>query len=281
MTVDSSPDWKRRRFTAVSPMDSESAKARLAAAKEKYGREIRVFETSAASGTPSNASDIEVTDDFYEFTAEDYYRILATKKEDKYLKTKKIRDAEEAARRSRMTKTVIRVRFPDNHTLEASFHPSETIQSLVDLLNKVVTHPELPFYLYTTPPKKQIKDMSQNFYSAGFIPGAIVYFAYDVPKGDDAAQFAGPFLQEEVMSLLGLEYVAEQAEPASQPAPEPVASSPSVVPENKPRNERDTTAYTQYTTAIAVTLRRLMNFDGGGDGPTTIFDSIIRNKSGR
>ncbi|KAK4392908.1 Plant UBX domain-containing protein 1 [Sesamum angolense] len=181
MTVDSSPDWKRRRFTAFSPMDSDSAKARFAAAKEKYGHEIRVFETSAASATPSNASDI-----------------------DKYLKTKKLRDAEEAARRSRMTKAVIRVRFPDNHTLEASFHPSETIQSLVDLLNKVVTHPEFPFYLYTTPPKKQIKDMSQDFYSAGFVPGAIVYFAYDVPKGDDGAQFAGPFLQEEVMSLLGM-----------------------------------------------------------------------------
>ncbi|KAL0377339.1 UNVERIFIED_CONTAM: Plant UBX domain-containing protein 1 [Sesamum radiatum] len=203
MTVDSSPDWKRRRFTAVSPMDSESAKARLAAAKEKYGREIRVFETSAGSATPSNASDIEVTDDFYEFTAEDYYRILATKKEEKYLKTKKIRDAEEAARRSRMTKAVIRVRFPDNHTLEASFHPSETIQSLVDLLNKVVTHPELPFYLC-----------------------------------DDGVQFAGPFLQEEVMSLLGLEFVAEQVEPASRPAPEPVVSSPSVVPENKPSEKK-------------------------------------------
>ncbi|XP_011098826.1 plant UBX domain-containing protein 1 [Sesamum indicum] len=238
MTVDSTPDWKRRRFTAVSPMDSESAKARLAAAKEKYGREIRVFETSAASATPSNASDIEETDDFYEFTAEDYYRILATKKEGDACRTKKLRDAEEAARRSRMTKAVIRVRFPDNHTLEASFHPSETIQSLVDLLNKVVTHPELPFYLYTTPPKKQIKDMSQDFYSAGFVPGAIVYFAYNVPKGDDGAQFAGPFLQEEVLSLLGLEFVAEQAVPASQPAPEPVVSSPSIVPENKPSEKK-------------------------------------------
>lgn len=35
----------------------------------------------------------------------------------------------------------------------------------------------------TTPPKKHIKDMSQDFYSAGFVPGAIVYFAYDIPKG--------------------------------------------------------------------------------------------------
>ncbi|GFP84956.1 tether containing ubx domain for glut4 [Phtheirospermum japonicum] len=238
MTFDSSPAWKRGRFVAVSPMDFETAKARLAAAREKYGREIRVFETSIASATHSNVSDAEEADDFYEFTPEDYYRILATKKEDKHLKTKKIRDAENAARRARMTKAVIRVRFPDNHTLEVTFHPSETIQSLVDLLKKVVAHPELPFYLYTTPPKKQLKDMSQDFYSAGFVPGAIVYFACDVPKGDDGAPVAGPFLQEDVMSLQGLEFVAQQAETAPQPAPEPVITGPSVVPEQKPTDKK-------------------------------------------
>lgn len=43
--------------------------------------------------------------------------------------------------------SVIRVRFPDDHTLEVIFHPSETIQSLVDLLVKVVARPELPFHI--------------------------------------------------------------------------------------------------------------------------------------
>jgi len=37
--------------------------------------------------------------------------------------------------------------------------------------------------LDTTPPKERIKDMLKDFYSAGFVPGAIVYFSYDVPKG--------------------------------------------------------------------------------------------------
>ncbi|XP_057766977.1 plant UBX domain-containing protein 1 [Salvia miltiorrhiza] len=226
--IDSSPSWKRRRFIAVSPMESELAKGRLAAAREKYGRDIRVYETSLASATPSNVSDMEETDEFYEFTAEDYFRVSATKKEDKYLKTKKIRDAEEAARRSRMTKAGVKVRFPDNLTLEASFHPSETMQALFDLLTKVVARPDLPFYLYTTPPKKQIKDLSQDFYSAGFVPGAIVYFAYEVPKGDDGA-YTGPSLQEEVVSLQGLELVAQQEAP--EPTPEAAATSPSVVPE--------------------------------------------------
>ncbi|KAF4367636.1 hypothetical protein G4B88_001388 [Cannabis sativa] len=228
---------KRRRFTYVDPMEADQAKAKLSAVKEKLGREIRVFETSPpSSSSPKQESKAEEPDDFYDFTAEDYYRIMSSKKEDKFLKTRKLREAEEAARKSKITKSVIRVRFPDNHTLEATFHPSETIQSLVDLLSKVIAKPQLPFYLYTTPPKKQIKDLSQDFYSAGFIPGAIVYFAYDIPKGEDAAAAANsdPFLQEEIMSLKGLELITEQAEPVHS-EPEPVIPVPTpVVRESKP-----------------------------------------------
>ncbi|KAJ0433192.1 putative UBX domain, Ubiquitin-like domain superfamily [Helianthus annuus] len=183
---------------------------KLAAAKQIYGRDIRVFETTTSSQTSNEPTNEEEPDEFYEFTAEDYYRILATKKEDKFLKTRKIREAEEAARRSRITKAVIRVRFPDNHTLEATFHPSETLQSLIDLLMKVLAQPDLPFHIYTTPPKKQIKDLSQDFYSAGFAPGAIVYFSYDQPKGDGDVATSGPFLNEDVMSLKGLELVPEE-----------------------------------------------------------------------
>ncbi|OMO69091.1 hypothetical protein COLO4_29276 [Corchorus olitorius] len=214
--------------------------AKLVAAKEKFGREIRVFETGGLP-TPSEVPNTEEPDDFYEFTAEDYYRVMASKKEDKYLKTRKIREAEEAARRSRITKVVIRIRFPDNHTLEVTFHPSEKVQSLVDLVKKVIARPDLPFYLYTTPPKKQLKDLTLDFFAAGFVPGAIVYFSYDLPKGDDAeAANSGPFLQEEIMSLEGLDLIAEQPEPV-QSAPEPTAASavpPPVVQESKPGEKK-------------------------------------------
>ncbi|KAH9743714.1 Plant UBX domain-containing protein 1 [Citrus sinensis] len=164
---------KRRRHTYVDPMEVESAKAKLAAAKEKFGREIRVFETSALSSSPTVVSSSDEPDDFYEFTAEDYYRILATKKED------------------------------------------------------------------TTPPKKIIKDMSQDFFSASFIPGAIVYFSYDLPKGDDVvAANSGPFLHEDVMSLKGLEVIAEQPDPV-QSAPEPATViRPPVTQDPKPAEKK-------------------------------------------
>ncbi|KAK4367393.1 hypothetical protein RND71_011185 [Anisodus tanguticus] len=264
MRVDSTPAIKRQRFTTVDPMELESATAKLAAAKEKFGCEIRVFETApASSAAPDVSSNVsEEPEDFYEFTPEDYYRLLGTKKEgvglfydaaysnwcceistEKHLKTKKIREEEEAAHRSRITaiitKAVIRVRFPDNYTLEATFHPSETIQRLLDLLMKVITHPELPFYIYTTPPKKQIKDASQDFYSAGFIPGAIVYFSYNLPKGDDGAAASGPYLQEEVMSLQGLDTTIEKMEPGEPSRDEPPTTNPPVsVPDQKPAADK-------------------------------------------
>ncbi|KAL8124248.1 plant UBX domain-containing protein 1-like [Apium graveolens] len=207
-------------------MDAKSAKAKLHAAKHKLGRDFRVFQTSIVSQTQIDASkNDDEEDDMYDFTPADYYRVLGPKKQDNVLKTRKIREAEEAARRSRITKAIIRVRFPDNHTLEVTFYPSETIQLLFDFLKQVLARPEFPFNLYTTPPKKLIKDMAQDFYSAGFAPGAIVYFSQDLPKDDNGEHESGFFLQEEIISLKGLELIAEQVEPV-QPAPE--SSEPAV-----------------------------------------------------
>nr|GEY66964.1 hypothetical protein [Tanacetum cinerariifolium] len=195
---------------------------KLDAAKQNYGREIRVFETTTATiPQTSNAASSSEEPDEMEFSTSDYYRVLAAKKiEDKRLKTKKIRDAEAAAKaaasRSRITKAVVRV-------------------SLFDHLVKVVAQPDLPFYLYTIPPKKQIKDMSQDFYSAGFAPGANVYFSYDLPQGDDRAQ--GPFLKEDVMALKGLEFIPEQKSKLDQPAPEHTVATAAAV-QNPPAEKK-------------------------------------------
>ncbi|XP_039053597.1 plant UBX domain-containing protein 1-like [Hibiscus syriacus] len=229
--IEESESHKRSSSEYWSIRESWSvASANLAAAKEKFGREICVFETAGPLSTQNDVPNTEESDDIYEFTAEDYQRVMAAKKEDKYFKTRKIRQVEEAYRRSRITKAVIRGRFPDNHTLEVTFNPSETIQCLVDLIMKVIARPDLPFYLYTTTPKKQIKDMTQDFFSAGLIPGAIVYFSYDLPKGNDgAAANSAAFLLDDVMSLKGSEVIAgtEQAEPV-QSAPETAAGASTV-----------------------------------------------------
>lgn len=200
-------------------MEEASAKAKLLYVANELGHEIRVFINTATSGSSNGTSALpnDEPDDFYDFTPEDYYRSIANKlgAQSQVLKTRKIREAEAVARRARVTKAVIRVRFPDNYILEAKFKSSEEIQKLVDLLRKVIARPDLPFYLYTTPPKEQIKDFSKDFYSAGFVPGAIVYFSYNLPKESElaAAASAHPYLREDILSLNGLDFSCEQSNP--------------------------------------------------------------------
>ncbi|URE40680.1 tether containing UBX domain for [Musa troglodytarum] len=171
---------KRARLS--TSVEAESAPAKLEVVAAELGHEIRVFlatsQTKHAALTTSNEDD---ADDFYDLTAEDYYNLISSRAESQILKTQKMREAEAVACRERLNKAVIRVRFPDDYILEAKFQPTETIQTLVDLLMKVVAQPNLPFYLFTTPPKQRIADLSKDFYTAGFAPGANVYFSYDVP----------------------------------------------------------------------------------------------------
>lgn len=194
--------------------DAADAQALLRKVSENLGREIFIFKSRAALATEdmnlsgSRGKEEEEPDDFYEFTVEDYARMMGNKKQEVFLKTKKIRDAEAAARRARITKAIVRVQFPDNYVLEAKFQPSDSISTLIDLLKKVISRTNLPFYLYTTPPKQQLKDLGTDFYTAGLTPGALVYFSYESPKGITEEELNdimdGPYLRSDVMALRDL-----------------------------------------------------------------------------
>ena len=43
----------------------------------------------------------------------------------------------------------------------------------------------LLFFTDTTPPKQKLQDLTRDFYIAGFTPGALVHFNYDISKGFD------------------------------------------------------------------------------------------------
>ncbi|XP_020193253.1 plant UBX domain-containing protein 1 [Aegilops tauschii subsp. strangulata] len=194
---------------------------KLKAVSQELGHEIRIFTSTTFELMTSKLAkaDQEEDDDFYELQPSDYYKLISNRlaEQSKVLKTRKIREAELAAQRARLTKAVARVRFPDGYILEAEFHPSEMVHSLVDLLMKVIARPDLPFYLYTVPPKKRIMDTSQDFYTIGFVPGANVFFSYDLPEGSELntdAVKSGPYLREEIRTLDGLSL---QSEPSDQP----------------------------------------------------------------
>ncbi|XP_042394824.1 plant UBX domain-containing protein 1-like [Zingiber officinale] len=220
-------------------MDAQQAKAKLLAVEKELGHAVRVFTNTASFANPGeiSSSSTEEPDEFYEFTPDDYYRIMSDRigAQSQILKTRKMREAEKATRRAKVTKAVIRVRFPDKYVLEAKFQPSETLQSLMDLLKKVVARPDLPFYIYTTPPKERVKDTSKDFYSAGFAPGAIVYFSYDLPKdleSDDSKE--GPYLRDDILSLNGLDLPIDRVDPAHPEEELKGVQIPSSAPDPKP-----------------------------------------------
>ena len=67
-----------------------------------------------------------------------------------------------------------------------------------------------------------------------------VHFVMVYSGDDDAAANSGPFLQEDIMSLKGLEAIAEQPEPVQSVA-EPVTISPPPAPqEPKPAGKKPT-----------------------------------------
>jgi tether containing UBX domain for GLUT4 len=194
---------------------------KLKALAEELGHEIRIFSSTTFESIPSKLprADQEEDDDFYELQPADYFKLVSNRiaEQSNVLKTRKIREAELAAQRARITKAVMRVRFPDGYILEADFHPSATVHSLVDLLMKVIARPDLPFYLYTVPPKKRILDTSQDFYTASFVPGANVFFSYDLPEGSELNTDcikSEPYLREEIRTLDGLSLLSKPSNPS-------------------------------------------------------------------
>ncbi|KAH6556625.1 hypothetical protein KP509_1Z166400 [Ceratopteris richardii] len=170
--------------------------ALLAAAAEQLGREISVTISRAVLNENNDATySLHVQE-------EDYARELASRKSVSHFKTKKIRDAEAAARRARVTKAIIRVQFPDNYILQVTFQPSDTLVSLTELLKKVISRTDLPFSLYITPPKVHLCDLTKDFYELGLCPGGLVHFVYDIPEGNSWLLLQSDYLVNS-LSFLG------------------------------------------------------------------------------
>ncbi|KAK7293589.1 hypothetical protein RJT34_16458 [Clitoria ternatea] len=74
-------DFKLGHYMKVPPRSMFLAQSKLATLKERFEREIRVFETSvlSLSSTAVSSNEQEEADDFLEFTAEDYYRLWLKK----------------------------------------------------------------------------------------------------------------------------------------------------------------------------------------------------------
>ncbi|XP_022379247.1 tether containing UBX domain for GLUT4 isoform X3 [Enhydra lutris kenyoni] len=114
----------------------------------------------------------ELPDEFFEVTVDDVRRRLAQLKserkrlEEAPLVTKAFRDAQRREKLERYPKVVLRVLFPDRYILQGFFRPSETVGDLQAFVRSHLGDPELPFYLFITPPKTVLDDPTLTLFQA-------------------------------------------------------------------------------------------------------------------
>ncbi|KAF9166049.1 hypothetical protein DFQ26_008803 [Actinomortierella ambigua] len=165
---------------------------------------VRVFRPPEDSSTPLS-NQIELPDDFYTLSSQELLSLLNSQKrareveESRAFKTSQMRAEEEKAREQKYPKTILRIRFPDRVQLQATFASSSTtVQQLYRWVASVCIGQGEKFELYTTPPKKVLKEDRQTLYQAGLAPQSIVYFSWK----DSQLNHHAPFLKVEYLSKM-------------------------------------------------------------------------------
>ncbi|KAG0236926.1 Tether containing UBX domain for GLUT4 [Actinomortierella wolfii] len=200
--------------------------------------DVRVFRPPADSSTPLS-NQIDLPDDFYTLSSQELVQLLDSQKrareaeENRPFKTSQMRAEEEKAREKKYPKTILRIRFPDRVQLQATFPSSTTtVKQLYEWVASTCVGQGEKFELYTTPPKKVLKDDKQTLYQAGLAPQSIVYFSWKDTKLNQHS----PFLKAEYLGKMedlpvpgggNSEAAVEQVQVKSVTAP---SSSPSSSP---------------------------------------------------
>ncbi|XP_029783632.1 tether containing UBX domain for GLUT4 isoform X2 [Suricata suricatta] len=140
----------------------------------------------------------ELPDEFFEVTVDDVRRRLAQLKserkrlEEAPLVTKAFREAQMREKLERYPKVVLRVLFPDRYILQGFFRPNETVGDLRDFVRSHLGNPELPFYLFITPPKTVLDDHTLTLFQADSawwaLPFAGVCFGPTLPMAPKAPE---------------------------------------------------------------------------------------------
>lgn len=102
-----------------------------------------------------------------------------------------MQELEILAKSKSFTRALIRIKFPDDFMIQGTFAALEKISDIHNFLKEHIAQ-EREFYLFETPPKRKLNDLSKSISKANMIPSAILHFGWadqDVSYNHD-----GPFL---------------------------------------------------------------------------------------
>lgn len=157
-----------------SKTDTESIES------ESLDREAIVCHLDLEQNVRANNTDLP--DDFFEVTIDDVRRRFAELKNERHrleeapLMTKALREAQLKEKLERYPKVVLRVVFPDRFILQAFFRVTETIGAVREFVQSHLQEPGIPFYLFITPPRTELKDDSETLFQARLFPAAFIHF---------------------------------------------------------------------------------------------------------
>ncbi|KAK9453427.1 hypothetical protein V1511DRAFT_489697 [Dipodascopsis uninucleata] len=147
--------------------------------------------TESKSGIPNLNED----DSIYEMTAsaaKSYQNLLTSKSqrltEGRPLLTRELRQKQEMAKRMTVKSIELRIRFPDQSQLMSTFKPDETIGDVMTFVRFSLVDPMLPFYFFTTHPRKEFRDPSKELVAdLAFGSREIIFFTWDMDKIEEVA----------------------------------------------------------------------------------------------
>lgn len=150
-----------------------------------------------------HSDDSEFREDVFNLTTQDLKRMLSDLKkiqdEEGMLMTRQMRELEQDKKAMRYPYVAVRIYFNDRSFLQGFFRPKELMSSLYKFVEDSIrgcgnTDKDLIFYLYTTPPKKVLKDKKKNLFEYQLWPAAQVYFKNEsdtVPAFNPDIKFVG------------------------------------------------------------------------------------------
>lgn len=149
-------------------------------------RNALVFNQAAAQALPKG----ELPDSFFDLTVEDAKILLRDAKrrreelEDAPLMTEAQRQLEQNKKileqLNKYRCTIIRIQFPDQLVLQATFKPLETVQAIKDFVKNYLDDPTCDFTVYTAPPKHILRPEARLI-EENLVPSAIIHYSGTSP----------------------------------------------------------------------------------------------------
>ena len=184
-------------------------------------RELRVLRPGEGLAAPPPQAD--VSDDFYELTADDLQSISlggGGTEPKPALQTAAMRELSRLQSLKAYSHALVRVRLPGGLMLQASFHPQEPVSHVLSLIRSCLTDElqQVPSYLFTTPPRTVLKPAA-SLVEANLVPAATAILAWEAPLPAHLASLTA----EEMLSQQARDLLATAAAPLQDTAAFPTA----------------------------------------------------------